>query len=87
MTVITNLKNYFKKILENKGKVIKVTVELYYVIDGETCWNNEDLKQDWFEKHSLGSYHAFRDNSKISGTENVLDVKFLNNDDLEQIKN
>ena len=63
-----------KRLLIEEG-VERVTVtEDYYIDmidDKRTCingWTLDEVIQDWFENHSMGSYHATRDGHKIGNS-------------------
>jgi hypothetical protein len=65
-----------KEMVERGEILIEVTSKTLYHIPHEPGMPLEDLMKEWFVKYKAAS-HAFRDGSKIHGTEDILKINVL----------
>lgn len=90
MTIINNLKSVLKSVLAKKGhkhngRVIQVTITRLYTVPECESMSDEDLKREWFEEYDLSRSHAYRDANHIGGADNVIEVKFLTEKDVDSL--
>ena len=71
--------------MNNKFKILKVTVERLYLIpmiDEKRTkingWTMEQVKEDWFVTHNINKTHATRNAHMIGYSEKVLHIEELN---------
>lgn len=64
---------------EEKFKILKVLVEQVYIVpmvDDERTringWTIEEVIEDWFQDHSLNSFHATREGHLIGHSKKVI---------------
>lgn len=84
-SVIYNKKDFFKASLEKGCKVMEVTVKQYYVTYPNEKMTEQHIKQQWFGEEKLNSSHAYRDGSHIGGADELVDIKFISNETLDEV--
>lgn len=59
-----------------KGIIIKVTVEQTFIVNYTPVEEIPQLMEEWFVEHRKGS-HAYRDSSKVYGSDKLLTYEIL----------
>lgn len=84
MNIISNTKRFFAYHINNGGRILKVTVNEYYIIEPYEKMSKEEIEEQWFVKFN-GQAHAYRDTSLLSGKKEIIKVESLNLKDIEEM--
>lgn len=84
MNIIMNTKKFFAHHISNGGRVLKVTVNEYYIIESYERMSNEEIEDQWFIKFN-GQSHAYRDNSILGGQKEIIGVHSLSIEDVDKM--
>ena len=78
---------------EKNMKILKVTMTQLYMIPMHdekrtqiNGWEIEEVIRDWFIRHPMSHSHATRDGHRIGYSEKVLDVSFIEPEDMKLLE-
>jgi hypothetical protein len=78
---------------KEKMKILKVTMTQLYMIPMSdekrtqiNGWEIEEVIRDWFIRNPVSSSHATRDGHRIGYSEKVLDVSFIEAEDMKLLE-